>query len=50
MLDGALFIVKCARCGNPGKNACSDFFLCPSVFFKRPDVLLQTLRRFKKTP
>ena len=26
MLDGALFIVKCARYGNPGKNACSDFF------------------------
>ncbi len=26
MLDGALFIVKCARCGNPGKNACQDFF------------------------
>ena len=36
MLDGALFIVKCARCGNPGKNACSDFFLCPKRFFKTP--------------
>ena len=50
MLDGALFIVKCARYGNPGENACSDFFLFPKRFFKRPDVLLQTLRRFKKTP
>ena len=27
MLDGTLFVVKCARCGNPGKNACQDFFL-----------------------
>lgn len=26
MLDGTLFVVKCARCGNPGKNACQDFF------------------------
>lgn len=27
MLDGTLFVVKCARCGNPGKNACQDFFV-----------------------
>ena len=33
MLDGALFIVKCARYGNPGKNACSDFFLSFKAFF-----------------
>lgn len=33
MLDGTLFIVKCARYGNPGKNACSDFFLSFKAFF-----------------
>lgn len=27
MLDGTLFIVKCARCGNPGKNVYQDFFM-----------------------
>ena len=36
MLDGTLFVVKCARCGNPGKNACQDFFLFPKRFFKTP--------------
>ena len=32
MLDGALFIVKCTRYGNPGKNVCSDFFFMPKRF------------------
>lgn len=26
MLDGTLFIVKCARYGNPDKNLYQDFF------------------------
>lgn len=42
MLDGALFIVKCARCGNPGKNACQDFFLRSSCIITRDFITLFT--------
>ena len=28
MLDGTLFVVKCARCGNPGNHLPGFFFLC----------------------
>ena len=33
MLDGTLFIVKCARCGNPGKNVYQDFFMFFYTFY-----------------
>lgn len=49
MLDGTLFIVKCARYGNPGKNACSDFFLSFKAFFLNAVVFcLKGGRLFKK--
>ena len=39
MLDGALVIVKCARCWNPGKNVCSDSFFFKKAILERPLVL-----------
>ena len=46
MLDGTLFIVKCARYGNPGKNACSDFFLSFKAFFLNAVVFLKKMAFF----
>ena len=48
MLDGTLFIVKCARYGNPGKNACSDFFLSFKAFFLNAVVFLKKTVMFLK--
>lgn len=42
MLDGTLFVVKCARYGNPGKNAYQDFFLRSSCIITREFITLFT--------
>lgn len=42
MLDGTLFIVKCARYGNPDKNLYQDFFSTTSYSDKTYGLLANT--------
>lgn len=53
MLDGTLFIVKCARCGIPGVNSPEFFFYemaCKIHDIKRPRSFRKTPWSFLKTP
>lgn len=55
MLDGTLFIVKCARYGNPDKNLYQDFFLLHLIptrrmVFWRIPVRLFLTRKYLQYP
>ena len=49
MLDGTLFIVKCARYGESGQERLLGFlFILQGVFLKRGRVLFKRRSSFKK--